>query len=427
MIRNETELIHPKENVLYGFCLVVSIIFAIYLFISIIGVLIFAFFAVVSLFSHALSMAHIRLNGVRLRSSQLPELYAKVKSLCEKMELKQMPEVYIIESGGLLNAFATKILAVTGKNMVVLYSDFVDISLDSNEAVIDYVIAHELAHIKRNHVVKNIWILPAMWIPFLGASYSRMCEYTCDRMATYYTNLPKDSIQGLLVLAAGRKLYKEVNIEGYLQQYNENKGFFATLAELLSTHPPIPKRIEAIEAFMFDKPSVTLLGRKKQSAFILLITFIVIPVIFIGFFLAVEKVFENMPFSEFASFEDEWTPLMEASFNGDVDKTRELLTEGADPNETNQFGETALSMAGYSDIGIVQLLLEHGADPNIQDDYGWSPLMSAVTVENIEVAALLLEAGADPALLDEEGKSALDYADEYNNEEMLEMLMSYSD
>jgi Zn-dependent protease with chaperone function len=112
--------------------------------------------------------------------------------------------VYIIESGGLLNAFATKVFGLFfGKNMVVLYSDFVDIGLDSEGKELDYVIAHELAHIKRNHIVKSLLIFPAMWVPFIGTSYLRMAEYTCDRMAAYYTDNPEDAINGLLILAAG--------------------------------------------------------------------------------------------------------------------------------------------------------------------------------------------------------------------------------
>lgn len=71
--------------------------------------------------------------------------------------------------------------------MVVLYSDFIDIADDSEDFDIDYIIAHELAHIKRNHIAKSILLSLSMWVPFLGTSYSRMAEYTCDRMAAYYT------------------------------------------------------------------------------------------------------------------------------------------------------------------------------------------------------------------------------------------------
>ncbi|MFC0559378.1 M48 family metallopeptidase [Halalkalibacter alkalisediminis] len=424
MNEKETTLIHRKENVLYGLCLMISIIIVIYLIVSIIGILLLLAFAALSLISHAVSMAHIRLNGVRLRESQFPELYETVASLSKRMELKQIPEVYIVESGGLLNAFATKILAITGKNMVVLYSDFVDISLESNGSEIDYVIAHELAHIKRNHIVKFTFIAPAMWIPFIGTSYSRMCEYTCDRMAAYYTDSPREAVHGLLVLAAGRNMYKNVNIEAYLQQYNENKGFFAILTELLSTHPPIPKRIEAIQTFMLEKPAVTLQSRGKQTVLILLISFMIIPAVVIGTAFTVGKVLEDFSFSEFSDFAG-WTPLMEASMEGDIQKAEQLLVEGADPNEPNEFGETPLILV--EDPQLAQLLLDYGADPNSQDSYGWTALTSAVVIENVELAALLLEAGADPTLETEEGLSAIDYATDYGNEELLQLLESYID
>ncbi|MBM7870707.1 beta-lactamase regulating signal transducer with metallopeptidase domain [Clostridium pascui] len=68
------------------------------------------------------------------------------------MKIQKIYDVHVVESGGILN-----------------------------------IIAHELAHIKRNHIIKQTLILPAMWIPFLGETYSKSCEYTCDRMAANYS------------------------------------------------------------------------------------------------------------------------------------------------------------------------------------------------------------------------------------------------
>ncbi|GAE33140.1 M48 family metallopeptidase [Halalkalibacter akibai] len=426
MSSNESNLIHSKENMLYVFCLIISIIITIFLLFSVVGALIFAFFIFASIFSHALSMSHIRLNGVRLRPTQLPELYQKVETLCTKMEVK-VPEVYILESGGILNAFATKVLAFSGKNMVVLYSDYVDLSLESKGAELDYVIAHELAHIKRNHIGKAVFIWPAMWIPFLGVSYLRACEYTCDRMAVYYTESPNNGVQALLVFAAGRRLYKNIAVKEYVEQYNEQKGLLATLTELLSTHPPIPKRIAAIEAF-FDTQSVECISRNKQTAFILLTTFLLLPIASIGLVTATENLFSDLDFgfSE-AAWEDDWSPLMDASFEGNIDEVERLLNEGADPNEINGFGETALMVSAHNDADIIQLLLDYGADPNHQDDYGWTPLMSTVSVENIEATALLIEAGADPSFMNEEGFSAMEIASDSGNNELMELLGIYKD
>jgi Zn-dependent protease with chaperone function len=420
-------LVHKNENLMYGLCVLTSISMAIYLLISIIGAIIFIAVGIISLFSHAISMSHIQVNGVRLRESQFPELYQKVVVLSRKMELRNIPEVYIIESGGLLNAFATRVFGFFGKNMVVLYSDFVDIGLDSEGKELDYVIAHELAHIKRNHIVKSLLIFPAMWVPFIGTSYLRMAEYTCDRMAAYYTENPESAINGLLILAAGKRLYRNVHLSSYLEQYNEKKGIFVTLTELLSTHPPIPKRIHEIETFMFDNPTVALIKRGKQTFAIIFLIFFIFPAIVSG--LAIAGV---MAFDEFGSFLDElpyemeYTPLMEASLNGEKEKVIELLEAGEDPNEMNEIGDSALLLAVTNEqIEIIPILLEHGADPNLHDESGWTPLMSAVMMENREIGKLLLEAGADPSLKDEFDMSSIDHAKEIGSKEFEELLNLY--
>jgi Zn-dependent protease with chaperone function len=420
-------LVHKNENLMYGLCILTSIAVAIYLLLSIIGAIIFIVLGLLSLFSHAISMTHIQVNGVRLKENQFPDLYKRVVELSEKMELKKVPEVYIVESGGTLNAFATKVFGVFGKNMVVLYSDFVDISFDSNGNEIDYVIAHELAHIKRNHVLKSILIFPAMWVPFIGVGFSRMAEYTCDRMAAYYTEKPHDAINGLLILAAGKRLYNKVNLSEFLEQYNDKKGIFVTLMELLSTHPPIPKRIHEIENLMFGESTVSLIKRGKQTFAIMFIIFFIFPALiagatFVGI-LAIEK-FNLLDWM--MPIDSEYTPLMEATQNGDLESVNELLSAGENPNEMNEYGESPLLIAvANEDIELIKVLLNSGADPNLQDDYGWTPFMSAVMTENIEIGKILLDAGADPLLVDEDEMSALDHAKETGNNEYIQLMITY--
>ena len=422
---HKSNLTHKYEDLLYVLCIITTISVAIYLLVSIIGAIIFIFLGLFTLFIHAISMSHIQVNGVRLKENQFPELYKKVVVLSEKMELKKIPEVYVIESGGMLNAFATKIFGLFGKNVVVLYSDFVDVSLDSNGYEIDYVIAHELAHIKRNHIVKSLLVFPAMWIPFIGESYSRMAEYTCDRMAAYYTEKPEEAINGLLVLAAGRRLYKKVNLTAYLEQYNEKKGVFVTLSELLSSHPPIPKRIHEIENFMYGSPSVPLISRGKQTFAILFLVFFLLPVGFVGATVAGVMALEEFNFFE-EFLESDYTELMQASRDGDIDQVKELLKAGEDPNEMNDYGESPLLLAVVNEQKeIIPVLLENGADPNLQDDYGWTPLMSAALTENLEIGELLLKAGGDPSLVDDEDMSAIDHAKDIGNNEFVRMIKTY--
>lgn len=239
-------LIHKNEKVYFITSLVISIITYLLLIASLIGIVYILIGLIITFFLHGIMVAHFRSNGVKLTEQQFPEIHEKVLDLCRRMGIQKIPAVYVIQSGGLLNAFATRFF---GRNFVVLYSDIFELVESGNQAEVTFIIAHELAHIRRQHITKQLLILPALWVPFLGTAYSRACEYTCDLIATAYTGNEKAAVNALTILAIGRNLFKRVNIADYLLNYSKETGFFIWFCHILSTHPPLPKRIKEINYF----------------------------------------------------------------------------------------------------------------------------------------------------------------------------------
>lgn len=235
------QLVYPKERIYFFISLLLSIIIYITLFVSIIGIVYIVIFALTAFILHGIFIGNIRGNGIKISEEQFPEVYQIAKRLSEEMGLYNTPDIYVIESGGLLNGFATKFL---GRNFVVIYSDLLEMAYQEGEDAVSFVICHELAHIKRKHISRRFYLYPAMLVPFLGTAYSRACEYTCDQMGCYY--VPKGAITGLLLLAAGKKLYKKVNTNILNRQIQEEGGFWVWFAEILSTHPNIIKRVNRI-------------------------------------------------------------------------------------------------------------------------------------------------------------------------------------
>ncbi|MEH7254309.1 M48 family metallopeptidase [Neobacillus niacini] len=422
MMLDEKSLIHKSEKSLFIFSIIISVIAIIFLFVSVIGISILFGIALATLVSHSVSMAYIRLNGIQLSPNQFGDLYNRVLVLSKRFEIEEIPEVYIVESGGALNAFASRIFGMFGKNIVVLYSDIVELVEDGCEDELDFIIAHELAHVKRNHVVKQLLIFLAMWIPFLGEAYSRACEFTADRMAVACTEKPDKAIRALTVFAAGKRLYRGVNKQEYLNQYNDKKGFFISLTELLSTHPAIPRRIFEIEA-QIGKSTVVLKKKSKAGVFAILISTILAGALFIWTGYSLIK--DVINFTEgFLLPSEDLTEVMEATLNGDGEEVSRLLKEGADPNEQEpEGGMTALSLAADNDqLEAAQILVENGADPNLPDNYGYTPIMGAVFMENKEMVQLLLDAGADPTFENDEGMSAITYAEDFGYTELVELM-----
>lgn len=90
-------------------------------------------------------------------------------------------------------------------------------------------------------------------------------------------------------------------------------------------------------------------------------------------------------------------PLVDAAAGGDHDRVRALLAEGADVNERQGDGATALHWAvHHGDATLVSTLLAAGATVDASNDLGVAPLLMAASTGDVEIVRRLLDAGADP-------------------------------
>lgn len=233
--------VYPKEKFYLFLMFIISLIIYAVLILSVVGIIYLLIGAIFAFFAHGIFIGSVRGNSVRVSNNQFPEVYKMAKELSQKIGFKEVPSIYIMQSGGMLNAFATKFL---GRNFVIIYSDVLELAYKEGEAAVAFIIAHELAHIKRKHLIWRSLFYPAMLVPFLGSAYSRACEYTSDLIATQL--VPNGAIQGLTVLATGKRLYQKLNILEIINQSEEEKGFWIWLSEKLSSHPNLIKRINKI-------------------------------------------------------------------------------------------------------------------------------------------------------------------------------------
>jgi Zn-dependent protease with chaperone function len=456
-------LVHKNEQKYFLLAATISVLTYVSLAISIVGLFIVLGFTALSLFLHALMIGSIRTNAVKLNERQFPEVYEKAKKLCEKMAIRQIPDIYVIESSGTLNAFATRFF---GRNMVVLYSEIFELIEKGADDELAFVIAHELAHLKRNHISKSLFILPAMWIPGIGEMYLRACEYTCDRYAAYYTENPEAGKNALTILGIGKTLYSRVNRAEYMKQINQEKGFFVWLSEVLSTHPPLPKRIYEIEAFFGGEETISFPKKRQTAALTWLFIFVASLTVFgagIHYFInhftlpdmlasleesyqeeSYEEENEEIPpliievangntrevkslldSGEYVDVEDSegMTPLHWAVKSHNHEMVQILLDAGADVNHEDYYGTTPLmSAAELGNLQIIEKLIKAGGDVNDRDTEGMTPLMYAVFSENKEAVQLLLELGADPGKKDHQGMNALMHAIQSGNQEIIHLL-----
>src|SRR5579859_4022311 len=172
------KLVYGKEGPLFGIVLVLSLIIWAILIVGTLGLaLIYVlFFFIAYLFAHSAYISYIRGTGTQVTREQFPDLYGQLEEAGKKLEMRDLPDTYVVNSNGVLNAMATRFL---GHNLLVLNSDIVD-ALEERPSAISFYIGHELGHIRRNHLLMAPVVFFGMMFPLVGYAYSRAREYTCD-------------------------------------------------------------------------------------------------------------------------------------------------------------------------------------------------------------------------------------------------------
>ena len=118
------------------------------------------------------------------------------------------------------------------------------------------------------------------------------------------------------------------------------------------------------------------------------------------------------------------SPLSQAAEDNDTETLQQLIADGANLEEKDSDGSTALQYAVMmGNLEAAEMLLEHGANVNTKDDWGSTALMNAVfNSSDPEIVQLLLKHGADPSLKDSEGYTAYDYAVENKDAKLRDLL-----
>ncbi len=244
------DLVYPRERTLGTITLVLGLLAWLVLIIGTFGfaLLYLAIGYVVYLFTHSALIAHIKGNAVELSETQFPDLHAQFVACCDRLQIKQRPQAYVLNGNGALNAFATKFL---GTQFVVLMSDVVD-AMEQHADGVRFYIGHELGHLRMKHLTAQLFRWPVLWLPLLGAAYSRARESTCDRHGLACCDSPEGAARALAALSAGVRRWKSLDISAYLAQAAHTSGFWMSFHELLAAYPWLTKRVARV--FSQDAP-----------------------------------------------------------------------------------------------------------------------------------------------------------------------------
>ena len=102
------------------------------------------------------------------------------------------------------------------------------------------------------------------------------------------------------------------------------------------------------------------------------------------------------------------TPLMNSAIENNSKATEIFIKSGANVNQKNIAGVTALHLASRNNaLESAKILLKYNADIDVKDDEGWTPLMRASLVGDEEMVKILVDAGAQKWLYNNAGDAAI--------------------
>lgn len=238
------DLTERRETVYYRIAFVFSVILWLLCVVTISPIIIIGFVALFLWLGNGLLIAQLKADAVKVDGEQLPELSATFAKVCEKLQIPKVPALYILRSDGALNAFATR---HCGRDFVVVYSELLD-TYGAASPEIEFLLGHELGHIKRRHLLKQLFLAPALFLPLLGHAYSRACELSCDRHGLFAASESQGAINAMLVLAGGRQAKAAMVPAAVARQYTDDRGFFVSWYELVSGYPTTSRRLANLTA-----------------------------------------------------------------------------------------------------------------------------------------------------------------------------------
>lgn len=224
--------------------------------------------------------AHLLGSCVEVSPDNFPEIYDHLASICKRLEYFKKIEVYVFQEGQ-VNTFLVRLFRT---RMILLPHEVVKGTLEQKEQQqLVWLLARAVGHLKAKHLrlgwlnilvetFEKLFILNLFLYP-----WERATQYSGDRIGLAVCCDLESALTAMKKLMIGNDLASRATLFGALQQRKRLTGsLFAWLAECLSTHPHLTKRMASLlhwartsESGLYEKFMVGQQDRKRIESLLL--------------------------------------------------------------------------------------------------------------------------------------------------------------
>ena len=210
-----------------------------------------------------LNFSTIISSGVAVNANSFPEINGLVNHCVSVLGIKKP---YVVISGDVnMNAFT---VGSDEEPYIVLGSALVKAM---EQPKLKFIVGHECGHIAMGHVLYHTLVSSASsfvdMVPVLGpvlhktssfmlTAWSRRSEITADRAGLLCCGDIDEACRALAQLQTGFISAENIDMNNYVKNSKRyrRKGTLKRVGEFFMTHPPLPKRIEALKLFAESEP-----------------------------------------------------------------------------------------------------------------------------------------------------------------------------
>ncbi len=246
---------YPSEELILGitvFCMlaVIALTATATVCLSVVFIGLFIFFAYSSGVSHHQELIQ---HAQAVTPANAPRLAELIRASSARLQVEPV-DVFVVHSSE-RNAYT---FGLSAPKAVVIYDSLLKI-MDTDE--LQFVIGHELGHVKLGHTWLNsiaggmagipASISAALILTLSLRWWNRACEYSADRAGLLGCSSPQKAITALVKLELGaRQLTPDTYQRVMAQIEAEDDSLLSNMEELLATHPMIVRRINQLKNYI---------------------------------------------------------------------------------------------------------------------------------------------------------------------------------